>query len=56
MVEKVLLQLCYTVYIQLSFKGFQKLVGGGEGRVQSPYSVRHCIYKHKPNGCALYMN
>ena len=28
MVEKLLLQLCYTV-IQLPFKGFQNLFGGG---------------------------
>ena len=31
MVENILLQLCYTV-IQLSYKGFQKLLGGGGGR------------------------
>jgi hypothetical protein len=32
MVENILLQLCYTV-IQLSYKGFQKLLGGGGGGV-----------------------
>ena len=41
MVEKLLLLLCYTV-IQLSFKGSQKLVGGGGGRRQLPLSFPLC--------------
>jgi hypothetical protein len=45
MVEKLLLQLCYTV-IQLPFKGFKKLLGGGGGRLPPlppPPSVRYCL-------------
>jgi hypothetical protein len=37
MVEKLLLQLCYTV-IQLPFKGFKKLLGGGETASSAPTS------------------